>query len=74
MTLTPTARLYGHQDAGGPGNSCSVTCSDSGEACEDTCTGFYSCHCGDGSWTGMDYCRTTGDAGTCENRPVTDEV
>lgn len=21
----------------------------------------------------MDYCRTTGDVGTCENRPVTDE-
>ena len=64
--------LYGHQDAGGPGTDCTVTCTE-GEDCSDTCEGHFQCHCGKGSWTGMDFCRTSGDTGTCENRPVTDE-
>eukprot|EP01047_Picozoa_sp_COSAG01_P012188 COSAG01_NODE_543_length_15700_cov_50.208961_9_plen_439_part_00 len=65
--------LYGHQDQGGPGTACTVTCDDAGEDCSDSCAAGSACHCGGGSWTGMDFCRTTGDTGTCENRPVTDE-
>ena len=64
--------LFGHQDEGGPGTPCEVTCSEE-DGCEDTCEDDYQCHCGEGAWTGMDFCRTTGDVGSCENRPVTDE-
>jgi hypothetical protein len=65
--------LYGHQDEGGSGEQCTITCADGNDECTDTCSGTDVCHCTYGSWTGMDYCRTTGDVGTCENKPVTDE-
>jgi hypothetical protein len=66
--------LYGHQDealGSSAGESCSLTC-DGNDDCTDTCDGRLTCHCGMGAWTGMDYCRTSGDRGTCESKPVTD--
>jgi hypothetical protein len=65
--------LYGHQDEGGPGTQCTITCADGNDDCSDTCPESYTCHCGRGWWTGMSFCKTTGDTGTCEARPVTDE-
>lgn len=65
--------LFGHQDEGGSGANCTITCADGNKDCVDDCEGASECHCGRGWWTGMNFCRTSGDQGTCEMRPVTDE-
>ena len=64
--------IYGFQDAGGSGAACSVTCV--GAACTDNCNATLSekCHCGNGYWTGDNYCKSTGMSGRCERAPVTD--
>lgn len=66
--------LFGHQDESslmGGGGSCRVTCEDGD--CSDNCSNGLECHCGHGWWTGMDYCKSSGDTGTCESKPITDE-
>ena len=57
--------LFGHQDEGYDeiaGTACTVSCHDQ-DRCDDTCEGDYQCHCGAGAWTGMNFCRTSGDTG-----------
>ena len=47
--------LFGHQDRGGDGNACSVTCA--GDDCFDDCGAGNACHCGSGHYTGIDFCK-----------------
>ena len=40
--------LFGHQDEGGSGAHCTITCADGNDDCTDDCEGSSECHCGRG--------------------------